>query len=275
MWFFKKTSPRRNHVRKKKIAEEFSQTNLLTSTDHLISALLLLLFVVVYVLIISFGFILRGRYLDLIPRTVIALLISLGAAFYIYHYQKRIVQNYARAIALAGLFTLLLAITKLGVLLSNQTPWATASAVTAAVILTISYDQRFAIGMSVFYCLFAYFAASPLSNINLFLMMAVGSFTCCFSLREVRTRMKLLEVGTFAGAIVFITAVSLDLFSENPHLGNIFSNAGRHAGATLMVGVLIQGLLPLIEKIFRIATSMTLLDYSDANQPLVKQTCIE
>ncbi len=36
-----------------------------------------------------------------------------------------------------------------------------------------------------------------------------------------------------------------------------------------------QSLLPLIEKIFRIATSMTLLDYSDANQPLLKRLAME
>jgi hypothetical protein len=42
-----------------------------------------------------------------------------------------------------------------------------------------------------------------------------------------------------------------------------------------MVGVLIQGLLPLIETIFRIATSMTLLDYSDASQPLLKRLAME
>jgi putative nucleotidyltransferase with HDIG domain len=41
------------------------------------------------------------------------------------------------------------------------------------------------------------------------------------------------------------------------------------------VGVLIQGLLPLIEKVFRIATSMTLLDYSDANQRLLKRLHME
>ena len=276
MWFFKKTSPRRDHVRKKKAAEQFSQINRPADTEHLISALLVPLFVVLFTFILSFELIRRAHYFDVIPKTVLVSLLSLGAAFYIHHYQKRIVQNYTRAIALVGLFILLLAITRLGVLLSNQTPWATASAVTAAIILVISYDQRFAIGMSIFYCLFAYFAASPLSNINLFLTMAVGAFTCCLSLKEIRTRMKLLEVGAIAAAIVFITVVSLDFFTAiPPNLSNTFSNAGCHAGVTLAVGVLIQGLLPLIEKTFRIATSMTLLDYSDVSKPMLKRLAME
>lgn len=262
-------------MRKKKTIEQLSQISQFASTDYLLSASLVLIFIILFTFILSLELIQQARYLDLIPRAVIVSLISLGAAFYIHHYQKRIIKNYARAIALAGLFIFLLATTKLGLFLSNQTSWATGTAVTAAIILTIAYDQRFATGMSMFYCLFAYFAARPASNINLFLIMAAGAFTCCFFLGEIRTRMKLLEVSTLAAAIVFITSASLDFFVENPHLGHIFSNAGRHAGVTLVVGVLIQGLLPLIEKIFRIATSMTLLDYSDANQPLLKRLAME
>jgi putative nucleotidyltransferase with HDIG domain len=275
MWFLKKTSPRRNQVRRKKTVEQLSQISRFATTERLISALLVFFFVVLFTFILSFELIQQARYLDLIPRAVIAVLISLGAAFYIHHFQRRIIKNHARAIAMAGLFILLLAASKLGVFLANQTLWATGTAVTAAIILTIAYDQRFAMGMSMFYCLFAYFAARPISSINLFLTMIAGAFTCCFSLREVRTRMKLLEVSILAAVIVFVTAASLDFFVENPSLGNIFSNAGRHAGVTLMVGVLIQGLLPLIEKTFRIATSMTLLDYSDANQPLLKRLAME
>ncbi|HDZ69138.1 MAG TPA: hypothetical protein ENH43_01810, partial [Phycisphaerales bacterium] len=278
MWFFKKTSPRRSQVRKNITAERFWQINRFANIDRLSSALLWLLFVVLCVPILSFELIQQSRYRDLIPITVIVVLISLAAAFYIHHYQRRIIKNHIRALALVGLFILLLATTKLGVLLADQTStsWATGTAVTAAVILTVAYDQRFAIGMSIFYCLFACFAAEATSvipaqaGINLFLTMAAGVFTCCFSLREIRTRMKLLEVSALAAVIVFITAVSLGLWA-NHRPADVFSNAGFHAAAAFLAGLLIQSLLPVIEKTFRIATSMTLLDYSDANQPLLKK----
>ena len=275
MWFFKKTNPRRSQVREKKTIERLSQISQFVTADRLISALSVSIFIVFFLLIFSFEPILQAHCLELIPRAIIVVMISIGAAFYIHHYQKRIIKNHARAVALVGLFILLAAIAKLGVLLSNQTSWATGSAVTAAIILTIAYDQRFAIGMSIFYCLFAYLVAEPLSNINLFLTMAAGTFTCCLALKEIRTRMKLLEVSTLAAVIVFITSAALDFFAQNPHVGKIFSNAGHHAAVTLAVGVLIQGLLPLIEKTFRIATSMTLLDYSDASQPLLKRLAME
>ncbi|GAJ00950.1 unnamed protein product, partial [marine sediment metagenome] len=90
-----------------------------------------------------------------------------------------------------------------------------------------------------------------------------------------RTRMKLLEVSALAAVMVFITALALGFLGSEPKVGNIFRNAGFHAVAALLAGLLIQSLLPLIEKIFHIATSMTLLDYSDANQPLLKKLAME
>ncbi len=151
MRFLKKTSPRRDQVRKNITGERLLQISQLASTDRLISSLLWLLFIVLCVPILSYELIQQARYFEVIPITVIVVLISLAAAFYIHHYQKRIIKNHARALALVGLFILLLAATKLGVLLTNHTSWATAAAVTAAIILTIAYDQRFAIGMSMFY----------------------------------------------------------------------------------------------------------------------------
>jgi len=275
MKFLKKKNPRRNQVRKNISAERFSPINLLTNTDFLSSAFLWLIFVVVCSFILSFELIQKALHGRIVSTTVIVVLISLAAAFYIHHFQARIIRNRIRAIALTGLFVLLLAATKLCVLLTGQSAWATGGAVAAAIILTISYDHRFALGMSIFYCLFACFAAGYGGDISLFLTMAAGVFICSFSLREIRTRMKLLEVSALAAVLVFITSGSLGFLATVLKSGNIFGQAALHASATFLVGLLIQSLLPLIEKTFRIATSMTLLDYSDANQPLLKKLAME
>ena len=258
-------------MRRSIAVERLSQISRFVTTERLISALLWLLFVVLCIPIISLELIKQADYTGLVPKALIVVLISLGAAFYIHHYQGRIIKNHARALALVGLFILLLITAKLGAFV------ATGTAVTAAIILTIAYDQRFAIGMSIFYCLFACFAAEPKTDIDLlflFLIMASGAITCCFFLREIRTRMKLLEVSALAAVIVFITALALG-FLAGSQTSEAFSNAGYHALATFLVGLLIQSLLPLIEKVFRITTSMTLLDHSDANQPLLKRLAME
>jgi len=279
MAFWRKTSPRRSRVRKSIPAERFTQLNWLTDTKLLISVLLWLVFVILCIAILSYQ---RA----LVPTAVIVILVCLSAALYTYNYQKRIITNHAKASVLVGLFIVLLAATKAGVLLPERhTFWATATAVAVAIILTITYNQRFAMGMSLFYCLLACIAVGPVSggkyqltSMNLLLAMIAAVYTCCLSLKEIRTRMKLLKVSTLSAAVVFVTAVSaayLDFSAESPRTADIFSNAGYHSGATFLVGLLIQSLLPLIEKIFRVATSMTLLDYSDANQPLLKRLAME
>lgn len=260
-------------------AERFSQINRLASTDALISILTWLLFVVLCTFVLALP---DAGASKIIPTAVIVVLISLAGALYIHRYQKRMRKNHARALVLVGLFAVMLAAAKLGVSSTEHTFLATGTAVTTAVILTIAYDQRFAIGISVFYCLFACLAVesipdngSRLTGIDLFLTMGAGVVTCCFLLKEIRTRIRLLQVSTLAAVVVFIAAAALDYLPRKFESAQIFRDAGLHAGITLVVGVFIQGLLPLIEKVFRIATSMTLLDYSDANQRLLKRLHME
>jgi hypothetical protein len=276
MGFLKKTNPWRSQMPKGSAAEQLLQISQLTNIHVFVSALIWLLFVGLCVSILSFELIQQTHYLGLIPITAIVLLISLAAAFYINSFQKRIIQNHIRTLALACLFISLLAATKLGVLLTNSTFWATGTAFITAVILMLAYNQRFAIGMCIFYCLFACLAVEQVPAISLFLIIAAGSITCCFTLKEIRTRTKLLEVSALSSVIVFVMAISLDFLTQNhPRLTDVSRNAGYHAAAVFSVGIIIQSLLPLIEKAFRITTDMTLLDYSDANKPLLKRLAIE
>ena len=279
MPFWKKISPRRSQVRKNIPADRFSQISKLANTDFLISILIWMLFVVLCTFILSLP---KAGYLEVIPMGVTVFLVSLAAALYVYHYQRRITRNHARALVLVGLFLLMLATTKLGVSMIDHGFLATGSAVATAVVLTIAYDQRFAMGMSMFYCVLACFAVGAMpesdpqpTNLNLFLTMAAGVVTCCFCLKEIRTRIKLLKISTLAAIVVFVTAVAVEFLTEGRETTGILRHAGFHAGTTLIVGLFIQSLLPLIEKSFRIATSMTLLDYSDANQPLLKRLHME
>ena len=289
MGLFKKPNPRRNQVRRNVTTGRSARISSLLNAEVIVSLLLWLLFVVACTAILSFEFFEQGRYLALMALLGVIVFLSVGAGFYTCHYQKRIVHNHARALALIAVLLVLLGAAKVGVLSSGATRWGsgwgTGTAVVAAIVLVIAYDQRFAIGMSTLYCILACLAVGPvleggfqLQGIGLLITMASGAAVCCFSLREIRTRMKLLEVSALAGAVVFVMASSsayLDLRGARPEFAGVMRAAGYHAGAAFLGGLLIQSLLPLIEKTFRIATSMTLLDYSDANQPLLKKLAME
>jgi hypothetical protein len=290
MSLLKKPSLRRSQVRRKIPIERLARISQIATAETLLSLLIWVLFVALCVPILAFELIASRRYADVVLICVIVVLICTAAGLYVSHFQKRITKNHTRAIAIAGLCLLLLAATRATASFLGKTygstdlaeVGATGSAVTAAIILTMAYDQRFAIGMSVFYCLLACFAAMPvidgryqLPSVGLFMTIAAGAIICCFCLKEIRTRIKLLKVSTFAAMVVFITAAALDFLAPTTRPVEVVRNAAIHGGVTLGVGIVIEGLLPVIEKVFRIATSMTLLDYSDANQPLLKRLHME
>jgi len=275
MWSFKKKNPRRDKVRKDITAERLAKISRSVNTDLVVSFLLLAAFVIISTYILSFDVINSTNYSQIISTFAIVMIISCGMVLYIGHYQKRIGQKHMRALTLASLFILLILASKIGTILSGHSSWATGSAIVASIILSIMYDQRFALGMSCFYCVLGAFSVSDAARPETFLIMVTGAVICCFCLKEIRTRMKLLQVGAVAATIVFGMSISLGYLQKDITSAEIFENAGYHSLAVFLVGWLIQGLLPVIEKIFRVATSMTLLDYSDANQPLLKRLAME
>ena len=288
MGFFKKTSPRRDQVRKN-IGTDKAWSFLPVDADVVTSVLIWLVYVALCIAIISFESVPSRWSQATLPTATIVLLLSVAVAAYIHHYQKRLIKNHARAIILASLFLTLLAISKIGVMSFSKdiwaTSWATGTAVMAAMVLAIAYDQRFALDMGIFYGLYACLAVGrvyqpyQLTEAFLLLTMLSGVLTSGFCLREIRSRMKLLEVSTLTAGVVFMTATSVGFLSamDQPgtESGRIIRVAGCHAGFAFVIGVFVHSFLPLIEKLFRIATSMTLLDYSDANQPLLKKLAME
>ena len=289
MTLFRRTNPRRDHVRRNISGDRPQWIARLADTDLLIALLLWLLFVVGCIGSLSLGLIEQGGYRALAALSAMVALLATGASFYAYRWQPRSLRSHVRGFALVCLYILLLAGARLGSLSSQGAvwgpSWGTGTAVLVAIVLAIAYDQRFATGMSALYCILSVLAVGPrpdqglqLQGIGLFLTMFSGAAVSCFSLHEIRTRMKLLEVSALTAAAVFVmslSAVYLNFRGEPPTWMVVLEGAGYHAVAAFLAGLLIQSLLPLIERVFHIATSMTLLDYSDANQPLLKKLAME
>lgn len=275
MKFRKRLSLRRSKLRENITPGKGSPIARFWTLKRVNILLLYVLFVVLCVAILSFEMLQRGFYPGILPLALIVAELSIAAVLYIQHYNKSVLQSPVRTSALIGLFLALLFVTKLGVLLTNHTSWVLGTSVVAAIIVTISYNQRFALGLGMAYAILASLATLPGIDVNLFFTTAAAVVTCCFCLREIRTRMKLLEVGALAATVVFVTTLAFSFLSGGDQVSRIFRNAGLNAIAAFLAALLIQSLLPIIEKLFRIATSMTLLDYSDASQPLLKRLALE
>ena len=278
----KKVSARRQRVRDNITAERVSRLSQFLNSTMPLAISIVVGFIVAVTLTLSLEvtdtYNLVWKSADQIfSLAMLITLVCFAASLYVYHYQRRVTRRPVRIIALAGLFLILLMLTRIGSLKDTLMYLATGSAVAVAIVLTIAYDQRFALGMTLFYCIFACFAATgTTASIELFITMMSGAIACCFSLKEIRKRMKLIEVSVMATLTVFTVTMVLGVIRAQENLNAVTFNALWAAGVTfLVIGVVIQGFLPLIERVFGIATSMTLLDYSDANQPLLKKLAME
>ncbi len=274
----KNINPRRKQIREAMAAERFGKLVGTVNSGMLTAVSILVVFAAACSLLLSLQTgkdVLSWRpWHQILAVIIFVASLSFASAVKIYHYNYRLIKTPLRAVALGGLFLILLALTKLGTFFAGSVYIAIAAAVACSIILTIAYDQRFALAMGIIYSMLACIAAGFETDFGLFLTMAAGTVSSCFLLREIRTRMKILEVGVFAGVAVFIISFASDLF-ELGFNRHIFVEAGFAAAAVIAISIVIQALLPIIEKAFRIATSMTLLDYSDANQPLLKKLAME
>jgi len=189
-------------------------------------------------------------------------------AVYVHHYRRRIVTNPWRALALVAMLLLMLGVNKI----MSHAGWNPHTAVLpvmmTAVILTIAYDQRFALAVSIIMATFV--VLQMRSSFATFLTIASAAGCSALMLREIRTRSKLIEVAGISAAVVFITTCELGMTAGTPWRF-VITDAVYASGFALLVGFVVQGILPIIERAFNIATSMTLLEWCDASKPLLKR----
>jgi len=199
-------------------------------------------------------------------------LIVIGLSVYVGLYQPRVVEKAIRATAMAALLLVMLLLSRLLEMLGGVREWSVLPVVMTGAILTIAYNQRLALGITAAFCVLATMTVNGGMELLLVLLAATG-VTVLLS-GEIRTRLKILEVGAATGAVAFGATFCVGL-TGGEELLYIVLHAGYAALAALAAAVLIEAILPLIEKLFGIVTAMTLLEWCDINRPLLKRLAQE
>jgi len=202
-----------------------------------------------------------------------ALIISLVMSAYVAVFQPRAIKNWVRGGAIAGLLlAMLLLATLAGIGNGPIYLFGTAPTLLVAMNLALAYDRRFAIGIASLHGLLVTIALDQPAPF--FLVLWVGVLVAGFLLDDVRTRSKLVEVGGAAAiAMMFATGAAGMLEMESGRF--VLRNCLYTGAAGIASGFIVLGILPFIEKIFRITTSMTLLELGDPSQPLFRRLQVE
>jgi len=109
-------------------------------------------------------------------------------------------------------------------------------------------------------------------------MCLFAGLTVILLTKNVRRRGALLRAGFYAGMVVLVMAVMLDLI-EMPGNREVWKllaiKAGCSIGVSVLVAMIVGGILPLLETVFNITTRISWLELSDLNHKLLRRMQLE
>jgi putative nucleotidyltransferase with HDIG domain len=203
----------------------------------------------------------------------IMLLLTISLAAYTAHFQPKVVMNHQRAIAIAALLLAMLLLAELAGLGTGPIYlFAVAPTLLVGMILSIVYDQRFAVGLASVHAIMVTVGLDQ--RISFLVILWVGLSFTCFLLRDIRSRSRLIEIGGIAAVAMMMACAAWGLVSLDSWRF-IVVNCLYAGAAGFSAGFVVLGILPFIEKAFRITTSMTLLEMADASHPLLRRLALE
>ncbi|MCE5326859.1 MAG: HDIG domain-containing protein [Planctomycetaceae bacterium] len=206
-------------------------------------------------------------------RAGILLLLMAVLCRYVWRYQRQVITSLWQGLGVTVVMLGMLAVSKIMVQGLGWNPHAVVlPVIMTTTVLTIAYNHRFSIAMGTVLAMMTVLQLR--GDIDLLMVLLAGMTGSIVFLNEVRRRSKLIEVSAVAALVALLATTALGIAADVP-LRFIALNAAWTAGFALLAGFLIQGVLPLIERMFDVATSMTLLEWCDASKPLLKRLAME
>ena len=219
------------------------------------------------------------RWLPRVGMLGLMAIIAGGLWVYFFAYCPRLTRNPMRGMVITALMLLCLGASVYSSLLWPDVVIGSLTFPTlfAATVLAIAYDQRFALAVGmVLSILVVIMLKLPLAAT---VIVVVGVASAVMQLREIRTRSKLVVVGTYAGLAMGATAAVVGLATKPVITMGVAQTVVIDALAAVtsgfFTGLLVQGALPLIERLFNVTTAMTLKELNDASHPLLQRLAHE
>lgn len=196
------------------------------------------------------------------------LIITIALAGFSLVEQPRILRNPNRALALAALLLGMLLIDQLTRAVFRTPICSVGAMIIVASIVTISYSQRFAIGVTALASVLAALALGE--SIGLIILLLTVSTINVALLADIRTRFQLVEAGALTALVGGLVALAMQ-FLALESVATSFWIAAVAVAASLAGTSIFFLMLSVIERTFGIATSLTLLEWADTSKPLLRQ----
>lgn len=212
--------------------------------------------------------------------------ITLTLAAYTVMFCPRVRRNAARMVGVAGILLGATAAACIGTALRPDI-WSITTitpTVFVALLISIGYDRRAALAYAILQGLLVCIAIR--ASIGTLATMIGGIACVVIMAREIRHRNALFRLSVVTGASTALACVGFGVIERPMVLGQqpgiagdiglqvlreVLQDAGLAAIGVLIVGSSTLFLLPWLERVFDVATGMTLMELRDPRQPLLRE----
>lgn len=195
--------------------------------------------------------------------TLLALLVIL----YVVRFQEGLASSLRMVVGVCAIVLLTLVI---GLFLCHEVCWHVVliPLTVTALILTVAYNPPFALLMSLSLSLAMIVMLD--GSLNDLLVAMGGQATAILTLRNIRSRTRLVKVGIASGMAYLAMTLATELYTGQTW-GLIISDSIWALVWGALAGFIVSGLLPVVERAFAIVTDVSLLELGDGSHPLLQE----
>lgn len=207
-------------------------------------------------------------------RAAIFVLLSAMLFVYLGTYRADVLRRVGPPLALVMVIIALLAANKLiFAMLGWNVHMVMLPATIAAMVLAIAYEQRLALAVGALAALMMVLHVH--GDLGLLMAVLTAVVVSALLLKEIRTQGKLLKVAAITAGMASVVVLAKDLVSGLPWQTALYDVIWSAVAIVVIPPLLVQASLPLIERLFGVATAMTLLAWCDASKPLLRRLAME
>ena len=213
------------------------------------------------------------NYYNISGRILISLILVLLLGFYFYKYQPDIWDDNSKLLLIELLIFIVVVLAKILTLFHNPFVDYMVPTAMASILLTILIGSDTALITTLFISLLI----APIydMNFNIVLTSFLAGLIGIFSVSKVKARGDIIRAGLNVSFILVFLIGGLSLLQQNQDWRILIWSVGGGIINGLLVGVLANGLLPYLEDLFNMTSSVKLLELSNPSQPILKRMLVE
>ncbi|PUU88883.1 MAG: 7TM receptor with intracellular metal dependent phosphohydrolase [Halanaerobium sp.] len=213
------------------------------------------------------------NYYNIAGRILISFILVLLLGFYFYKYQKDVWQDNSKLLLIELLILTVVFFAKIMTFFQNPFVDFMVPTAMASILLTVLISSDTALITTLFISLLI----APIydMNFNIVLTSFLAGLIGIFSVTRVKERGDIIRAGLNVSFILIFLIGGLSLLQQNQDWTYLLWSIGGGIVNGLLVGVLANGLLPYLEDLFDMTSSVKLLELSNPSQPILKRMLVE